>query len=89
MHSIYRKLFCQMVITAVLYAVIGVAAYLVIIRLLEKVEIAHSLFNWVELHRVSGFFAYLVIGYTVILIYYWKKPFSYLNDILTATSSIY
>jgi two-component system sensor histidine kinase VanS len=36
-----------------------------------------------------GFFVYLVIGYTVILIYYWEKPFSYLNDILTATSSIY
>ena len=89
LQSIYRKLFCKMVITAVLYAVIGVAAYLVIVRMLENVEIAHSLLSWVELHRVSGFFAYLVIGYTVILIYYWKKPFSYLNDILTATSSIY
>lgn len=89
LQAIYRKLFCQMVITAVLYAVIGVAAYLVIIRMLENVEIAHSLLGWVELHRVSGFFVYLVIGYTVILIYYWKKPFSYLNDILTATSSIY
>jgi len=74
LQSIYRKLFCQMIITAVLYAMIGVAAYLVIIRMLEN---------------VGGFFAYLVIGYTVILICYWKKPFSYLNDILTATSSIY
>lgn len=89
LQSIYRKLFCQMAITTVLYAVIGVSAYLVIIRMLEKVEIAHSLLGWIELHRVSGFFAYLVIGYTIILIHYWKKPFSYLNDILTATSSIY
>lgn len=89
LQTIYRKLFCQMVITAVLYAVIGVAIYLGIIGLLEKIEIAHRLLNWIELHRISGFFVYIVMGYTIILIYYWKKPFSYLNDILTATSSIY
>lgn len=89
LQSIYRKLFCRMVITAVLYAVIGIAAYLMIIRLLEKLDIAQNLVNWIELHRVGGFFAYIVIGYTVILIYYWKKPFSYLNNILIETSNIY
>lgn len=89
LQSIYRKLFCQMVITAVLYAVIGVVAYFATIRLVEKFEIARSLINWIELNRVSGFLAYLIIGYTVILIYYWKKPFHYLNNILIATSSIY
>lgn len=86
---IYRKLFLQMFITAFLYAMIGIVTYLVLIRLLENIEIIHNLINWIETHRVFGFLVYLTIGYTIILIYYWKKPFGYLNNILIATSSIY
>lgn len=78
-----------MLITAVSYAAVGIAAYLVGIRLLEKIEILHSLTNWIEAHRVIGFLAYLMIGYIAILIYYWKKPFDYINAVLIATSSIY
>lgn len=89
LQSIYQKLFLQMLIVAFLYAVIGIVAYLVLIRLLENIKIIHSLINWIETHRVIGFLTYLTIGYTVILIYYWKKPFGYLNNILIATSSIY
>ena len=89
LQSIYRRLFCRMVFTSILYALIGIGAYLITVRLLGKIEIAHSILSWIELHRVSGFFTYLVVGYTIILIYYWKKPFSYLDEILTATSSIY
>lgn len=86
---IYRKLFLQMFITAFLYAMIGIVTYLMFIRLLENIEIIHNLINWIETHRVFGFLVYLTIGYTIILIYYWKKPFGYLNNILIATSSIY
>lgn len=89
LQTIYRKLFVQMIIAAVLYAVIGIAAYLVIIRLLEQIDFLGSFVNWVEVHRVFGFFVYIGIGYTAILFYFWKKPFGYLNEVLIATSAIY
>lgn len=89
LQMLYRKLFFQMVVTAILYAVFGIIGYVVIINLLKQFEMFHSFVNWIELHRIIGFFTYIGIGYTVILIYYWKKPFYYLNCILIAASSIY
>ena len=86
---LYRKLFFQMVIVAILYTVIGIAAYIGIRQILEHIEIFYSLVNWIEVNRVIGFFTYIIVGYIIILIYFWKKPFSYLNDVLIATSSMY
>ncbi len=85
---IYRKLFFQMAVTAILYAIFGIAAYLVIINLLKQFDVC-SIVNWIERNRIIGFWAYIGIGYTIILIYYWKKPFHYLNRLLIASSSIY
>ena len=89
LQAIYRKLFGEMVVAAILYAVIGVVAYLTIIRLLEQIDYLSSLVNWIEVHRVFGFFVYIGIGYTAILLFFWKKPFGYLNEVLIATSDIY
>lgn len=86
---LYRKLFFQMVIVAILYTAIGIAAYIGIRQILEHIEIFYSLVNWIEVNRVIGFFTYIIVGYIIILIYFWKKPFSYLNDVLIATSSMY
>lgn len=86
---IYRKLFFQMAVTAIIYTVFGTIAYLVIINLIKQFDVFYSIVNWIERNRIIGFFAYIGIGYTIILIYYWKKPFHYLNSILIATSSIY
>ena len=88
LQAIYRKLFGEMVVAAILYAVIGVVAYLTIIRLLEQIDYLSSFVNWIEVHRVFGFFVYIGIGYTAILLF-WKKPFGYLNEVLIATSDIY
>lgn len=89
LQAIYRKLFGEMVVAAILYAVIGVVAYLTIIRLLEQIDYLSSFVNWIEVHRVFGFFVYIGIGYTAILLFFWKKPFGYLNEVLIATSDIY
>lgn len=89
LRTIYRKLFVRMVVAAVLYAVMGIAGYLVITRLLEQFDALSRLANWIGVHRTTGFFTYIGIGYTIILIYFWKKPFAYLNDVLIAASSVY
>lgn len=66
---LYRKLFFQMVIVAILYTVIGIAAYIGIRQILEHIEIFYSLVNWIEVNRVIGFFTYIIVGYIIILAY--------------------
>lgn len=63
---LYRKLFFQMVIVAILYTVIGIAAYIGIRQILEHIEIFYSLVNWIEVNRVIGFFTYIIVGYITI-----------------------
>ena len=87
--SIYRHLLVQMVIMTILYAVVSVATYILLVNILEQFTDLSYLLNWIEVHRVSCAFVYITIGYVVILLHYWKKPFGYLNDILTATTNIY
>lgn len=89
LQTIYKKLFLQMAITVILYAVLGIIIYFIIINLFRQFDVSHSLVNWIERNRIIGFLAYIGIGYTAILFYYWKKPFHYLNSILIATSNIY
>lgn len=64
---LYRKLFFQMVIVAILYTVIGIAAYIGIRQILEHIEIFYSLVNWIEVNRVIGFFTYIIVGYIIIV----------------------
>ena len=64
LRTIYKKLFSQMAITAILYAVFGIIAYLVIINLLRHFDILGSLVNWIERNRIIGFFSYIGVGYT-------------------------
>lgn len=89
LRTIYKKLFSQMAITAILYAVFGITVYLMIINLLRHFNIWGGLVNWIERNRIIGFFTYVGVGYTAILFYYWEKPFHYLNSILVTTSNIY
>lgn len=92
-NKVYRKQLIQVLFAAIIYTALGVAVYLLTANLLRQFagqnELLSQIAAWIELHRGLGALIYIVVGYSAILLYYWNKPFLYLNEVLNATENIF
>lgn len=52
-------------------------------------DIKSPITQWLCLRLDVIYFFYLCIGLTCIFLHYWKKPWHYLNEVITATQTIY
>lgn len=89
----YRRLLFQVIFTVAIYTLSGFMVYLLCVNLLSHyagenafllqvlMSINHN--GWI------GTLIYIVIGYGAILLYYWNKPFQYLNEILYSSENIF
>ncbi len=84
---IEKKLRVRLFIVLLLYSIIG----LITTMLLQYV---FSLFRnpvveWLYWRSDAIYILYLMVGLSYIFYYYWKKPWDYLNEVISATKTVY
>ena len=80
---IEKKLRIQLFVAIIIYAVVG---YL-IGSLFSGSE--NPILMWIYLRIDVIYFLYLAIGFLCIFNYYWKKPWNYLYEVISAAKTIY
>lgn len=86
-YPIEKKLRCKLYITLILYVAIGFVLTLLLGYIFTLFN--NPVITWLYWHIDALFIFYLIIGFSVIFYYYWKKPWAYLNEIVEATQTIY
>lgn len=84
----------RLVISLVLYTLLGVFIYTFAINFYSsRVWFGQELFyivaQWFGMRLDVLAFAYIVFGYIVIFLYFWRKPFSYIQEVIGAVDQIY
>ena len=84
---IKKKLEFRLLVVLISYTIIGFIALLLF-------QFVFSAFNnpiieWIYWRLDIIYFFYLCIGLTCIFHYYWKKPWNYLDEVITATQTVY
>lgn len=85
--NIEKKLLIRLFVTLALWAVVG----FVVIALLssETIETDNAVIAWLGLRLDILYVIFLVVGFFGIFYFYWKKPWSYLNEVVDATETVY
>lgn len=86
-YPIEKKLRCKLYITLILYVAIGFVLPLLLGYIFTLFN--NPVITWLYWRIDALFIFYLIIGFSVIFYYYWKKPWAYLNEIVEATQTIY
>lgn len=86
-YPIEKKLRCKLYITLILYVAIGFVLTLLLGYIFTLFN--NPVITWLYWRIDALFIFYLIIGFSVIFYYYWKKPWAYLNEIVEATQTIY
>lgn len=84
---IEKKLQIRLFITLILYVVGGYAGMMLFQYIFSLFK--NPLTEWVYWRIDVLYFFYLCIGMTCIFYHYWRKPWTYLDEVLAATQTIY
>ena len=84
---IEKKLRLRLFIILFLYTIIGLAAALLIQGMYS--ESANPVIEWLYWRSDVIYCFYLIIGLTCIFYCFWKKPWDYLDEVITATQTVY
>ncbi|CEN24008.1 sensor histidine kinase [Paraclostridium sordellii] len=82
-----KKLLHKLIITLFLYTILGWV--LIVFFELFKDSINDNFSNWLILRLDIIYIIYLLTGYMCIFLHFWKKPWSYLGEIIEGTEIIY
>lgn len=82
-----RKLGFRLLVILILYTITG----LIVVTLFQFVFsiFKNPIIEWLYWRLDVIYFFYLCIGLTGIFHYYWKKPWDYLDEVITATQTVY
>lgn len=89
-----KSLLLRLVISLVLYTVLGIVIYVLAINMYHRriwygEELLYIIVKWFDSRREFFALSYIVVGYVAIFLYYWKKPFSYIQEVASAVDQIY
>jgi len=82
-----NKLSFRLLIILTLYTIIGLILMLIFQFVFLKFKI--PVIEWVYWRLDVMYFFYLIIGFFCIFFHYWKKPWNYLGEVITATQTVY
>ena len=85
--STKKKISLQLYLVLFLYTSVGVALSMLIQFVFPKYN--NSIFSWLYWRIDAIFILYLIIGFVCIFNYYWKKPWGYLDEVISATQTVY
>lgn len=88
------QLFLRMFFTFLVYFFLGIVLYLLARwlysrRIWQGTEFFYQIAHWLYLRQDLLAIAYLLIGFISIFLYYWSKPFVYLQEVTSAVDQIY
>lgn len=88
-----RRLLLRMIITLILYTVIGIVGFFLAIIVFglftwQPENPIYLLASWAELRKEWFFLIYFAVGYFLIVRHYWVQPFRYFQEIVDATKSV-
>ncbi len=82
-----KRMSLQLYLALFLYSVAGIALTMLVQLLFPKFD--SSILTWLYWRIDVFFILYLIIGYLWIFHDYWKKPWGYLDEVVSATQTIY
>lgn len=82
-----RKLWKRLLLILALYALIGMAAAILLDYILGIFP--SPAFLWIGQRIDAIYILYVILGFIGIFYYYWNKPWMYLDEIIRATGEIY
>ena len=85
--STKKKISLQLYLVLFLYTSVGVALSMLIQFVFPKYN--NSILSWLYWRIDAIFILYLIIGFVCIFNYYWKKPWGYLDEVISATQTVY
>lgn len=84
---IRQKLQFRFFIIMLIYTLSGLIAMPLLEYIFSRFE--NQVFSWLYLRLDVIYFFYLVVGLACIFYHYWKKPWDYLDEVVTATQIVY
>ena len=84
---IRQKLQFRFFIIMLIYTLSGLIAMPLLEYIFSRFE--NQVFSWLYLRLDVIYFFYLVAGLACIFYHYWKKPWDYLDEVVTAAQIVY
>ena len=82
-----KRLRVRLYLVLLIYVVAGYGLTLLMNYIFSKFD--NGILAWLYWRIDVLFVIYLVIGFICIFNYYWKKPWDYLGEVITATKTVY
>lgn len=85
--TIEQKILLRLFIILLLYSVIGFFVIALFGNIFSETD--NPVILWLSWRLDMIYIFYIAIGYFCIFYYYWKKPWNYLNEVISAAKTIY
>lgn len=82
-----KRLSVHLYLSLVLYTVVGFGLVILLDYIFSKFN--NSILSWLYLRIDAILIIYLIIGFVCIFNYFWKKPWGYLDEVISATQTVY
>ena len=82
-----KRLSVRLYLSLVLYTVVGFGLVILLDYIFSKFN--NSILSWIYLRIDAILIIYLIIGFVCIFNYFWKKPWGYLDEVISATQTVY
>ena len=82
-----KRLRVRLYLSLLSYTVVGYGLTILLNYIFSKFD--NGILAWLYWRIDALFMIYLVIGFVCIFKYYWKKPWGYLDEVITATQTVY
>ncbi len=92
--KIRNNLLLKLVLSLVIYTAFGIFAFYVAVSLYNMrvwfaEELVYRIAQWFKFRVELFALTYIIVGYALIFLYFWNKPFSYLQEAADAAEQIY
>ncbi|PYG87627.1 two-component system sensor histidine kinase VanS [Ruminiclostridium sufflavum DSM 19573] len=89
-----NNLVLKLVFSLIIYTVLGIGAFFIAVNLYDTriwfgQELLYRIAQWFKLRIELFAMAYVMVGYTAIFLYFWNRPFSYLQEVADAAEQMY
>ena len=82
-----KRLSVHLYLSLVLYTVVGFGLVILLDYIFSKFN--NSILSWLYLRIDAILIIYLIIGFVCIFNYFWKKPWGYFDEVISATQTVY
>lgn len=82
-----KQLSMRLCLSLFIYTVLGYGLAVLLDYVFSKFD--NSILAWLYFRTDAIFIIYLIIGFVCIFNYFWKKPWGYLDEVISATQTVY